>query len=131
MNRGSSVLIVEDDAALRHAIADFFATSGFQVRSAEHGAEALRVLDRQPPDILVLDLVLPWVNGLEVLATVRQRPTLRLLPVVITTGTATSDFDVRAYRPVKVVRKPFDFEALLAAAEALLLEVKFADLGPE
>jgi DNA-binding response OmpR family regulator len=118
----TSVLIVEDDRDGRQALADFLTIAGFDVRTAAHGAEALRLLDRAAPDIILLDLLLPWVSGVEVLATLRERAEFARLPVLVTTGTPTSDFDLRAFRPLKVMRKPMDFSALVPAIESLLVQ---------
>jgi DNA-binding response OmpR family regulator len=118
----TSALVVEDDRDGRQTLADFQTIEGFEVRTAAHGAEALRMIDRAVPDVIVLDLLLPWVNGVEVLATLRERRDFSRIPVLVTTGTATSEFDLRAYRPVKVMRKPLNFDALVPTIRALLLE---------
>jgi DNA-binding response OmpR family regulator len=74
----------------------------------------------ESPDIIVLDLMLPWVNGIEVLATVRQQPRLVGVPVLVTTGTATSAFDLRTFGPLHVMHKPLDVHNLVAVARKLL-----------
>ena len=121
----TSVLIVEDSADGRELLESVLTTAGFEVLSASHGAEALRSLDRAAPDVIVLDLMLPWVNGVEVLATIRDRSDLAHIPVLVTTGIATSELDLRAFRPLKVMRKPLHLDALVPTIEALLLESRF------
>ena len=69
-----------------------------------------------------MDLLLPWVNGVEVLATIRARQDLARIPVLVTTGTATSEFDLRSYRPLKVMRKPLHLAAVIPAIQVLLFE---------
>jgi CheY-like chemotaxis protein len=115
-----TVLVVEDNQDARGLMVDALMLAGFEVRAAAHGAEALRMLDRYAPDVIVLDLVLPWVNGLEVLSTLRQKPELRHIPVLVTTGTATSEFDLQVFHPVKVMRKPVSFELLVPAIRRLV-----------
>jgi CheY-like chemotaxis protein len=83
----ASVLVVEDDHQLRLLLERLFLAEGFDVRGASEGAEALRLVQEQRPDVIVLDLILPWVNGIEVLAAVRQQPHLISIPVLVTTGT--------------------------------------------
>jgi len=61
---GARVLIVEDDAAIRDLLERVFTRDGFAVRSASEGIEALRLAEEEPPDLLVLDLILPWTNRL-------------------------------------------------------------------
>jgi CheY-like chemotaxis protein len=92
---GRRVLVVEDDDALRRMLEQRFSSEGCVVRSASEGQEALRLLDADTPDLIVLDLMLPWINGIEVLGRVRQQPRLVNVPVLVTTGTATTPFDLR------------------------------------
>jgi DNA-binding response OmpR family regulator len=122
----TSVLVVEDHDDTRGAVESLLTHAGFDVRTASHGAEALRIIDRQGmPHVVVLDLMLPWVNGVEVLATLREHPNGRRVPVLVTTASGTSEFDLRAYRPLKLVRKPLDYSTLVATVQTLLLEAQF------
>ena len=122
----TSVLVVEDHDDARSAVAELLTLSGFDVRVASHGAEALRLIDRQGmPHLIILDLMLPWVNGVEVLATIREHVHGRRVPVLVTTASATTEFDLRAYRPLKLIRKPLDYTTLVATVQALLLEAQF------
>src|SRR3954467_8103153 len=117
---GARVLIVEDDKTQRDLLARVFSRDGFVVSTASDGTEALRLLDDTTPDLLVLDLMLPWVNGIEILATVRRHPRLARGPVLVATGSATSAYDLRDYGPLCVFHKPFELSTLLPAAEKLL-----------
>jgi two-component system, OmpR family, response regulator len=117
---GARVLIVEDDQAIRELLARVFSRGGFVVRSAAEGREALRLLEEETPDLIVLDLVLPEVNGMQVLVTVRQHPRLAKVPVLVETGTATSADDLRDFSPLYVLYKPFQLATVLPAAEELL-----------
>ena len=114
------ILVVEDDDAARLMLERLFAAEGFVVRSASEGAQALRLVLEDVPDVIVLDLMLPWVNGIEVLATVRQQPHLLDVPVLVTTGTSTSAHDLEGFGPLRVMRKPLDFDALVPAIHKLL-----------
>jgi CheY-like chemotaxis protein len=119
-----TVLIVEDDDALRRLLEHVLVFEGFNVLTAAHGAEALRALDHTVPALVVLDLVMPWVNGIEVLATMRQVPRLRSVPVLVVTGSQTTERDLAAYRPLQIMRKPLNIEAVAPAILQLL--AKFA-----
>ena len=122
----TSVLVVEDHDDTRRAVAHLLSVAGFHVRTASHGAEALRIIDREGmPHVIILDLILPWVNGVEVLATIREHAAGRRVPVLVTTGTGTSEFDLRAYKPLKLTRKPLDYSSLVANVQAMLLEAQF------
>ena len=117
---GTRVLIVEDNEAIRQMWERVLGGEGWQVRSVADGLEALRSLDEQAPDLIVLDLMLPWVNGIEVLSTIRRDPRFTTTPVVVTTGTATSAFELRDLGPVRVLRKPFSVSALISTVRRLL-----------
>ncbi len=115
-----TILVVEDDDALRRLIEQVLVFDGFKVLAAGHGAEALRILNTVTPALMVLDLVLPWVNGLEVLATVRATPRLRSIPVLVVTGTPMTERDLGDRGPLTILRKPVNVEALTPMVQALL-----------
>jgi CheY-like chemotaxis protein len=122
----TTILIVEDHDDARSVLVDMLTHAGFAVRAAAHGAEALRLIDKYGvPHVILLDLMLPWVNGVEVLATLRAHPEGARVPVLVTTASATTEFDLRAYRPLKLMRKPLDYAALVSTIQALLLEAQF------
>ncbi len=114
------ILVVEDHDDSRRLLEDLLMTAGFEVQTATNGAEALRYLRDQRPDAIVLDLMLPWVNGVEVLATIREQPDLARIPVLVTTATATSQNDLRAFQPIVVMRKPLALDTIVPAIENLL-----------
>jgi CheY-like chemotaxis protein len=99
---------------------DMLTQAGFRVLTATDGAEALRLLASERPDLIVLDLILPWVNGVEVLRTVRDHPQLRIVPVLVVTGTQTSEFELRTFRPVRVLRKPLNVDAVVPTIQQML-----------
>jgi CheY-like chemotaxis protein len=114
------ILVVEDDSDLRGMLVNLFTSEGFSAHGASDGEEALRLISEGAPHLIVLDLILPWINGIEVLATVRQQPHLLSVPVLVITGTATSAFDLRGFGPLRVMRKPLDVDALIPAVRTLL-----------
>jgi DNA-binding response OmpR family regulator len=87
-----SVLIVEDDDELRRLYRHTLAMAGFDVYEARGGFEALRRLDTTPPDIIVLDLMLPGVDGFAVRRELAAQAHTRDIPIVIVTG-ATAGLD--------------------------------------
>jgi DNA-binding response OmpR family regulator len=114
------VLVVEDDDDERRLVEDLLISEGFDVITAAIGAEALRMMKRMTPDLMVLDLLLPWVNGVEVLSTMRQNPLLTRVPVLVTTGSSTQEGDIAAFAPLVVLRKPLETESVIKTIHALL-----------
>src|SRR5689334_89227 len=80
------VLVVEDDAAARRMLVDVLTFGDYEVEEAADGATALARLAAQPPDVVVLDLGLPILDGWAFLEQVRARPDGGQLPVLIVTG---------------------------------------------
>lgn len=123
----STILVVEDDLDLRRLFEQALFFEGFRVLTAANGGEALHLLNRETPALVVLDLLLPWVNGLEVLATMRRTPRLRAVPVLIVTGTPTGEHDLRDFKPLMVRRKPMNIDALTPLVQQLLARSRGAE----
>ena len=114
------LLLAEDDAVLADALVTQLQSAGFEVEHAPNGAVAEFLLTRQPPDIAVLDLGLPMLDGLSVLKQVRK--TQPSLPVLLLTAKDSLDDRVAGLQAGAddYVTKPFDFPELLARLYALL-----------
>jgi CheY-like chemotaxis protein len=113
-----SVLIVEDDPTARELYRSVLRRSGYTVVTAEDGLAALRCVDSMHPDLIVLDLGLPRLGGRDVHRELQANPETRAIPVIVVTGTDTSDLDERAF--ACVMRKPVDAETLQSEIEDCL-----------
>jgi DNA-binding response OmpR family regulator len=116
----SRVLIVEDDPSITRLLRDGFEFHGFTVECVSHGAIALRTIRSFTPDLILLDLMLPGLDGFEICSAVTEG--LLRIPIIVLS--ARSDFSdkIRALRvgADDYVTKPFNFDELLARVEALL-----------
>jgi len=112
-----TVLIVEDDADLRRMYSQALLMSGFVVREARGGFEALQKVDSDPPDIVVLDLSLPGLDGFTVHAELAAHAHTRSIPIVVVTGRTGNldDLDVAC-----VLRKPITPDSLVIAVRKCL-----------
>ncbi len=113
------VLIVEDDAALRRGLKDNFEAEGYQVRTAEDGEKGLDALLRDPPDLALLDVKLPKINGLEICRLARSR---RLkTPILMLSARCCVDDVLRglAVGADEYMTKPFGLHELLTRAQRL------------
>jgi DNA-binding response OmpR family regulator len=110
--RGGSatkVLLVEDDAAIRRLLRFNFELAGFQVVEAADGLEGLLMLDLHRPDAIVLDVMMPDVDGHRMLSQVRGHPEAGGVPVLVVTGKADLGPEIRRLAGEdNVVAKPFD-----------------------
>ena len=103
------MLIVEDERDVCECLAEFFAMKGFSVVSAFSGEEALEQLNAQPVDVILLDILLPGISGLEVLRRAKAKhPSAK---VVMVTSLDQLDLRQEAHRcgAAAYVTKPFDF----------------------
>ena len=115
-----TVLIVEDDPAIRRGLADCLAFSGYQVLEAAEGPEALRTILAVDLDLVLLDVMLPGMDGFEILPELRRsRPSL---PVILVTARGAEEDRVRGLKggADDYVVKPFSRPELLARVEAVL-----------
>ena len=95
MNQGSKrVLLVEDDRFLRRACEKSLRQQGFTVFTAADGEEAFKAIRADPPDIVLLDLLMPKVSGLDVLRNLKSDDKTRAIPVIILTN-SSKETDVR------------------------------------
>jgi CheY-like chemotaxis protein/anti-sigma regulatory factor (Ser/Thr protein kinase) len=132
------VLVVDDDGALRHALTSLLGEAGYHTDQASDGAEALRKLAQQPVDVVLLDIGLPGMNGLDVLAHARRQA----VPprVVMMTADDTPEILLQSFRAQAhtFVRKPFAprrivqvVSDVLAASPAAILPIEVVSARPE
>jgi CheY-like chemotaxis protein len=120
--RGACVLLVEDEEQLRRVMKDLLQREGYTVAEARDGIQALDEVDRHAPDVIILDLNLPGLDGYGVLAQLRSRPATREIPVMVLTAKGDEDNEVRVFElgADDFVTKPFRARSLTARIEAVL-----------
>jgi type II secretory ATPase GspE/PulE/Tfp pilus assembly ATPase PilB-like protein/CheY-like chemotaxis protein len=120
--KGALVLLVDDEDQLRRVMRDLLERQGYTVVEARDGAEALDEVDRHGPDIVILDLNLPGVDGYSVLSQLRSRASTRQLPIVVLTAKGDEDNEVRVLElgADDFLTKPFRAKALAARLENVL-----------
>ncbi len=109
------VLVVDDDLDVCTIIQDVLESEGCQVTVAHNGVEALQVLEQHRPDLILLDLMMPVMDGWEVLARLKGQPRWQGIPVVVVSA------NLRSRRPsepaVAALPKPFDITELTQVVE--------------
>lgn len=118
----AKVLLVDDEDQLRRVMRDLLERDGYQVTEARDGVEALDQIDRHAPDIIVLDLNLPGLDGYGVLSHLRSRPATSGIPVVVLTAQGDEDNEVRVFEmgADDFLSKPFRARALSVRLRAVL-----------
>jgi CheY-like chemotaxis protein len=112
------ILVVEDDHSLRDLYRSALRAAGYAVVGVEDGQDALRMVETGIPRAVVLDLALPRLGGREVSKELRANPTTQHIPVVIVSGTDTSDLDPGQF--ACVLKKPIDPDALVDAVQSCI-----------
>jgi type II secretory ATPase GspE/PulE/Tfp pilus assembly ATPase PilB-like protein/CheY-like chemotaxis protein len=117
-----TVLLVEDEEPLRRVLRDLLERDGWTVVEAADGIAALDEVDRSGPDVVVLDLNLPRLDGFGVLEHLRARPATAHLPVIVLTANADEDSEVRVFESGAndFLSKPFRPRALSARLRSIV-----------
>ena len=117
---GPSVLIVEDDSALIRGLKDNFESEGYRVRVARDGGEGLSAALADRPDLVLLDIMLPKMNGYEICRAIRARQLE--MPIIMLTAKSQEEDIIRGLElgADDYVTKPFSIRELLARARAFL-----------
>lgn len=113
---GRNVLLIEDEPHIAEAIRYVLARDGWQVASHGDGGDAIEVIRRTAPDVLVLDVMLPGRSGHDILADVRRDPALADLPVLVLSARGLGNMPPGATR---VMSKPFANAEVVSAVRAM------------
>lgn len=118
------ILVVDDIIDNSFLLQTVLEGEGFQVEVADSGRAALDKIEVAPPDLVLLDVMMPGMNGFEVTRRIRQNPSLPFIPILLITGysepTASEGFDMGADG---FIRKPIDFDQLLDRIRSILQPV--------
>jgi len=119
MPEGVSILVVEDDEDIRLTVAEILRDNGYTVDTAVHGLDALTKLEHTRPRLMLLDLMMPVMDGVALLQQIVGRPELRSIPVVVFTA-HDKPVEVPSEMVVGTLRKPISMKELLKVVEASL-----------
>ena len=113
------ILVVDDDVNIQAVLRYRLEAAGHQVVTAGDGAEALERIQSEPPDAVILDLMMPLVDGIEVLESMAKSTSLEKIPVLVLTARVDKIDAVSAYGTA-VVQKPFSPRDVTERVEELL-----------
>jgi two-component system aerobic respiration control protein ArcA len=116
------ILVIEDDETMRAAMKKIFEMDGYIVKVAADGTELSTTLDEITPDLILMDVGLPWLNGFELGQMLKEHKDLKQIPLVFVSG-KTGDEDVKKAFDIGAddyIKKPFEIEKLKKTVETLL-----------
>ena len=117
---GASVLVVDDDPGLREFIRANLEAEGYSVREAGSASEGLAALDEEPPDLILLDVLMPRMDGWEMLRRVQERHGVDAIQVIMYSGKVEEAGKAEERGAQAFIGKPFDPAKLLEATKQLL-----------
>jgi len=108
-------LVVDDSMVIRHTVSRFLEERGFAVESASNGMEALEILKRVTPVLVITDMQMPAMGGSELISAIKSKPETASIPILILTG-ASSGFDRKENRAEFTIFKDIDVQEQLEKA---------------
>ncbi len=117
------ILIIEDEAALLYALQSRLSVEGYQITSISTGEEALKILEKRDFDMIVLDIILPKMDGFEVLKQIQSNPKTKEIPVVIMSNLTQKekiDKGMELGAKIYLPKTKFDLDSIIAEIKKIL-----------
>lgn len=115
-----TILIIDDEPAIAEVVAEVLTDEGYMTLTASGGRDALALLAEHRPDLMLLDVYMPEMSGLDLLRQLRDDEALARIPVVMMTAGTLNDLELSRSGATQVLSKPFDVEALISTVRTLL-----------
>ncbi|NMO18985.1 response regulator [Pyxidicoccus fallax] len=107
------VLVVDDDPDILEALSEILEAEGFEIRRARNGKEALERLEPEPPNLILLDLMMPVMDGWEFAQRMRQKPAVATIPIIVLSADRNVGSKAADIGAVGHLAKPFELNDLL------------------
>jgi len=116
------ILVIEDDESMQNVMRRIFSEDGYELRLASDGTELTSILDEVTPDIILMDIGLPWINGFELAELIKNHREMKKIPILFVSGQASEEDITRAYQigADDFIKKPFEIDQLKAAVTKYL-----------
>ncbi len=123
----AKILIVDDEEQIRELLAGYFAGKGYEVILASNGEEAIELVDKETPEVILLDVKMPGTDGIEVCRRLKSGKKTRAIPVIIMTGLNDRVVNAIEARADDLIDKPFNLAELLVRVESICEVGQLAD----
>jgi CheY-like chemotaxis protein len=108
------VLVVDDDPDILEALSEILEAEGFEIRRARNGKEALERLEPDPPHLILLDLMMPVMDGWEFAQRMRQKPDFAAIPIIVLSADRNVGSKAKDIGAMGHLAKPFELNDLLS-----------------
>ena len=121
MSQSAKILIVDDTLSSRILLGDLLELKGYTVLGAASGPEALKILETEEPDLILLDVLMPNMNGYQVCRRIRENPAMQTVPVIMMTGLDPSEEKAKGREAgaTDIIVKPIHLADLLERLRVL------------
>jgi DNA-binding response OmpR family regulator len=128
----ATILVIDDDDLVSQTLQRALKMYGYQVMLASSGTEGLQLARRHPPDLFILDIIMPGADGYQVCRQIRGDPLLKDLPVLFLTAKGKDEDKIEGFRAGAddYLSKPFNMEELQLRVQAILRRVQAGLSGP-
>jgi len=113
------ILVVDDELTVRIFLKEFFTSLGYEALTAASGEEALRLAEQEEPRVILLDALMPEIDGLETCRTLKTREKTRRIPIIMMTGYGITPAEAEMVEAEDLVFKPFNLPDLLMRVRAI------------
>ena len=127
------ILIVDDEPENLQLVSFILSREGFQVTALQSGREALNFLEKEIPHLIILDVMMPEIDGFQICRLIRQKPQTAHIPVLLLTALTGVEQRIKGFESGADVflSKPFEPEELLARVKVLLKRISLNDRTPQ
>lgn len=115
----ASILLVDDDFGILDALSDVLTDEGYDIITARNGREALERIAVTRPDVILLDFMMPIMDGGQTLQALQADPSLRSIPVIMMSAVSKASLPLDC-QPTAFIAKPFEIKSLLEQLERIL-----------
>ena len=119
-------LICDDDEFILRIVSDLLSSRGIEVTIAHDGVEAIRMFATQPPDLVIIDFLMPWMDGLKVIQHIRQSGPRRNVPIILMSAISRAQIEDEntAHFADHFIAKPFKVKRMERLVEEALQKIK-------